>query len=68
MSYYSFMDYPIENQEYKNIIQKLLGVLLTIILEYSNVPIDLSLIKRTLNIFNNSLSKIKIHNKTQKKR
>jgi hypothetical protein len=68
MSYYSFMDYPIENQEYKNIIKKLLGVLLTIILEYSSIRIDISLIKRTLNIFNKELSKIKIHNKTQKKR
>jgi hypothetical protein len=68
MSYYSFMDYPIENQEYKNIIKKLLGVLLTIILEYSSIRIDISLIKRTLNIFNKELLKIKIHNKTQKKR
>jgi hypothetical protein len=62
------MDYPIENKDYKNIIKKLLGVLLTIILEFSSIPIDISLIKRTLNIFNNSLSKLKIHNKTQKKR
>ena len=66
MSYYSFMDYPIEKQAYKNIIKKLLGVLLTIILEYSNVPINISLIKKTLNIFNKEL--LKLHNKTQKKR
>jgi hypothetical protein len=68
MSYYSFMDYPIENVEYKNIVKNLLGILLTIILEYSNIPIDILLIKKTLNIFNTSLLKLKIHNKTQKKR
>jgi hypothetical protein len=62
------MDYPIENVEYKNIVKNLLGILLTIILEYSNIPIDILLIKKTLNIFNTSLLKLKIHNKTQKKR